>query len=337
MQNYAIKISDCSLRDGNHAIKHQLTIDQISAYCEKADQAGLDIIEVGHGYGIGASSSAFGIAKVDDKTMLSIAREKCKNAQLGIHFVPGVGKHSELDMAIDMGVDVFRIASHCTESNITYKSINYLKEQHKNVFGVLIMSHMADATRLLEEASGMKAAGADGIILMDSAGYSTPDMVGEKVSTLVNGLGITIGYHAHNNLGLAVANSLEAAKSGATVIDATIKGFGAGSGNTQLEAVVAVFERFGYKMNVKFKDLINLSLYAENNITSRTPDIKAINIMTGMHGLFTGYGTYIQKISSDFDIDIFELCERLAARKLVASQEDIIIEEATKLSKKQLT
>jgi 4-hydroxy 2-oxovalerate aldolase len=172
---------------------------------------------------------------------------------------------------------------------------------------------------------------------MDSAGYSTPDMVGEKVSTLVNGLGITIGYHAHNNLGLAVANSIEAAKSGATVIDATIKGFGAGSGNTQLEAVVAVFERFGYKMNVKFKDLINLSLYAENNITSRTPDIKAINIMTGMHGLFTGYGTYIQKISSDFDIDIFELCERLAARKLVASQEDIIIEEATKLSKKQLT
>ncbi|NGO91267.1 MAG: 4-hydroxy-2-oxovalerate aldolase, partial [Halomonas sp.] len=99
-------------------------------------------------------------------------------------------------------------------------------------------------------------------------------------------------------------------------------------------AVVAVFERYGYKMNVKFKDLVNLSLYAENSITSSVPDIKAINIMTGMHGLFTGYGTYVQKVSSDFGVDIFELCERLASRKLVASQEDIILEEASKLAKK---
>lgn len=336
MKTRTVTISDCSLRDGNHAIKHQLSIDQISAYCEKADRAGLDIIEVGHGYGLGASSSAFGFAKVDDKTMLSIAREKCKHSKLGIHFVPGVGKHSELDMAIDIGVDIFRIASHCTESNITYKSIEYLKGQKKTVFGVLIMSHMADAQRLLKEASGMKAAGADGIVLMDSAGYSTPDMVSEKVSALVDNLGITIGYHAHNNLGLAVANSIEAVKAGASMIDATIKGFGAGSGNTQLEATVAVFERFGYKTNVKFKDLIDLSIHAENNIISRIPDIKAINIMTGMHGLFTGYGTYIQKISSDFNVDIFELCERLSARKLVASQENIIIEEASKLSRNSI-
>lgn len=333
MSTRTVTISDCSLRDGNHAIKHQLSIDQISTYCEEADRAGLDIIEVGHGYGLGASSSAFGIAKVDDRTMLSIAREKCKTSKLGIHFVPGVGKHSELDMAVDIGVDIFRIASHCTESNITYRSIEYLKGQDKTVFGVLIMSHMADAERLLKEASGMKAAGADGIVLMDSAGYSTPDIVREKVSTLVDSLGIVIGYHAHNNLGLAVANSIEAVEAGASIIDATIKGFGAGSGNTQLEAIVAVLERFGHQMNVKFKKLIDLSLHAEKNIISRVPDIRAINIMTGMHGLFTGYGTYIQKVSSDFGIDTFELCERLSYRKLVASQEDIIIEEASKLAK----
>ncbi|AEF53942.1 4-hydroxy-2-oxovalerate aldolase [Marinomonas posidonica] len=334
MNTRHITISDCSLRDGNHALKHQLTKEQISEYCEKADHAGIDIIEVGHGYGLGASSTAFGLAKVDDETMLSIAREKCVNSKLGIHFVPGVGKHSELEMAMEIGVDIFRIASHCTEGNITHRSIEHIKKSGKKVFGVLIMSHMADAKRLLKEATGMKSAGADGIVLMDSAGYSTPDLVREKISTLVDNLGITIGYHAHNNLGLAVANSIEAVESGASMIDATIKGFGAGSGNTQLEAIVAVLERYGFLMNTKFKNLIDLSIYAEQNIISRVPDIKAINIMTGMHGLFTGYGTYIQKISSDFNVDIFELCERLASRKLVASQEDIILEEANKLAKK---
>lgn len=336
MNDKHITISDCSLRDGNHAIKHQLSVEQIKHYCKGADHAGLDIVEVGHGYGLGASSSAFGIAKVDDETMLSVAREECKTSKLGIHFVPGVGKHSELDMAIDIGVDVFRVASHCTESNITYRSIEYLKNKDKLVLGVLIMSHMADAERLLKEASGMKAAGADGIVLMDSAGYSTPDIVTEKVAVLHENLGVTIGYHAHNNLGLAVANSIAAVKAGASMIDATIKGFGAGSGNTQLEAVVAVFERYGYAMNVKFKDLIDLSLYAEDNIINRVPDIRSINIMTGMHGLFTGYGTYIQKVSSDFGIDVFELCEKLASRKLVASQEDIIIEEASNIAKQAL-
>lgn len=334
MKKKYITISDCSLRDGNHAINHQLSVEQIANYCKGADRAGLDIVEVGHGYGLGASSSAFGVAKVDDETMLSVARENCKTSRLGIHFVPGVGKHSDLDKAIEIGVDVFRIASHCTESNITYRPIQYLKAKDKVVYGVLIMSHMADAERLLKEAAGMKAAGADGIVLMDSAGYSTPDIVSEKVTALHENLGITIGYHAHNNLGLAVANSIAAVESGAEMVDATIKGFGAGSGNTQLEAVVAVFERYGYKMNVKFKDLVNLSLYAENSITRSVPDIKAINIMTGMYGLFTGYGKYVQKVSSDFGVDVFELCERLASRKLVASQEDIIIEEASKLAKK---
>ncbi|PMR72812.1 4-hydroxy-2-oxovalerate aldolase [Billgrantia endophytica] len=333
MKNNSILISDCSLRDGNHAVKHQLSIDQIAEYCEGADRAGLDIIEVGHGYGLGASSSAFGISKVGDEAMLKVAREKCKQSMLGIHFVPGVGKHSELDMAIDIGVDVFRVASHCTESNITYRSIGYLKRKEKIVFGVLIMSHMADADRLLNEALGMQSAGADGIILMDSAGYSTPDIVGEKVSTLKNNLSVKVGYHAHNNLGLAVANSVVAAESGASIIDATIKGFGAGAGNAQLEAVVAVLERYGYSMNLKFQDLIDLSSYAERNIIARIPDIKTINIMTGMYGLFTGYGPYIQKISSDFGVNIFELCERLAKRRLVASQEDIIIEEASRLAK----
>lgn len=328
-----ILISDSTLRDGNHAVRHQLTTEQIKIYARKAEKSNLDIVEVGHGNGLGASSSLLGHAAVSDMDMLISARSQLQKTKLGIHFIPGFGKSSDIDNAVSAGVDVLRIASHCTESNTTLRYIEQGKAHNKIVFGVLMMSHMASTRELIEQASLMEKYGADGIILMDSAGYYIPDMVRERVDALVDNLKIQIGFHAHNNLGLAVANSLAAAVSGASIIDASIMGFGAGAGNTQLETLVAVFERYGFETNTSFGQVSEMLPEIIETICHETPYIKLPNIASGLYGLFSGYVPHVQRAAKEFNVNEFDLYKVLSARKLVAGQEDIIIEEAIKLAR----
>lgn len=327
-----ILISDSTLRDGNHAIRHQLTTEQIKIYARKAEDAHLDIIEVGHGNGLGASSSLLGHAAVSDMEMLITARSQLQKTKLGVHFIPGFGKSADIDNAVAAGVDIFRIASHCTESNTTLRYIEQGKTHDKTVFGVLMMSHMASTSELVEQASLMEKYGADGIILMDSAGYYVPEMTRERIATLVDNLNIKVGFHAHNNLGLAVANSLVAVEAGASIIDACIMGFGAGAGNTQLESLVAVLERYGFTMNTSFERVSEMLPDLIDTIGHTTPYIKLPNIASGLYGLFSGYVPHVQRAAQEFKVNEFELYKILSARKLVAGQEDIIIEEAVKLS-----
>lgn len=324
----AITLSDASLRDGNHAARHQLMLEQISRYATAADTAKIDIIEVGHGNGLGASSCLLGHSACTDAEMLSAAREQLTSSKLGIHFIPGLGKNADLQVAIELGADVFRIATHCTEANLARQFIEKVKLNGKMAYGVLMMSHMADAQELLTQSRLLQSYGADAIILMDSAGYSVPEDVAEKVKLLVNELEIRIGYHAHNNLGLAVANSLTAVEHGATILDACIGGFGAGAGNTQLELLVAVLARYDYQLTTDFSHVAELSKQSVSLLDIKTPHIKVINIATGVFGLFSGFSPHIERISSELNINPYQLCKRLAQRKLVAGQEDVIIEEA---------
>ena len=236
-----ILICDPSLRDGNHAVAHQLSQDQVRAYCLAADRAGIPIIEVGHGNGLGASSLQVGLAKTTDKVMLTTAREALRTSKLGIHVIPGFATiERDLKPAVDYGVDVFRIAAHCTEADITERHIRFCRNLGKNVFGVLMMSHMADVPTLCAEARKMESYGAEAIIIMDSAGYYLPEDVTERIGALTAGLSIPVGFHGHNNLGMAVANSVAAIRAGASILDACARGFGAGAGNTQIEALVPV-------------------------------------------------------------------------------------------------
>ena len=323
-----ITISDPTLRDGNHAIRHQLSAAQIKMYAAAAERAGIDVLEVGHGNGLGGSSSLLGHARETDLSMLETARAQCRGTKIGIHFIPGLGKRTDLETAIDMGVDVFRIASHCTEANTTRRYIEIIKTKGRAVYGVLMMSHMADVDLLCEQAMLMEHYGADGIVLMDSAGFSTPRLVREKVRRLNRELRGKVGFHAHNNLGLAIANTLTAVESGATIVDGCAKGFGAGAGNAQLETLVAVLEREKYSINTSFRRIVQLIETAEATITETVPNIKCSNIASGLYGLFSGYVPHIERISKELSIDPYELSRRLAARKLVAGQEDIILEEA---------
>ena len=329
----SILISDPTLRDGNHAIGHQLSAEQISAYCASADAAGIPIVEVGHGNGIGASSLQLGVSKTEDSETLRVARESLTKSMLGIHVIPGFATiEKDLKPAIDAGVDVVRVASHCSEADITERHIKYARNAGKIVYGVLMMSHMVTKEILAEEAIKMQSYGAEGIIFMDSAGYYLPKDVSERVKTLVDTLSVPIGFHAHNNLGVAIANSIAAVEAGASMLDGCARGFGAGAGNAQLEVLVGVLERMDYKTGINFYDLLDTADLAEIILMKEIPTIKSASIVSGLAGVFSGFMKPVMRISQEFNVDPRDVFFELGRRKIIAGQEDMIIEVARDLA-----
>jgi len=190
----------------------------------------------------------------------------------------------------------------------------------------LMMSHMASATVLVEEAQKMELYGAEGIIIMDSAGAYLPSDVHEKISALVNGLKVPVGFHAHNNLGMAVANSITAIESGAKILDATARGFGAGAGNTQLEVLVAVLEKMGCVTGIDLYKMLDASDIAEKKIMASVPIIKSESIVSGLSGVFSGFAKHVTRISMEYEVDPRDVYRELGKRKIVGGQEDMIIE-----------
>ena len=333
-----IRISDPTLRDGNHAVAHQLTRAQIARYAEAAEAAGVPIVEVGHGNGIGASSLQVGLSCEDDATMLGTAREKLSRSLLGIHCIPGFATiNKDLRPALDLGVDVVRVASHCTEADITQRHIGFVRERGKEAMGVLMMSHMAAVDILLEQAAKMEAYGAEAVILMDSAGAMLPSDVTERVGTLVRNLGIPVGFHAHNNLGMAVANSVAAVHAGATILDGTARGFGPGAGNTQLEVLAAVLEKMGISTGINLYGILDLGDLAEREIIPVVPSIKSISIVSGLAGVFSAFSKHVDRIAKQYQVDPRDVFFELGRRKIVAGQEDIILEVAQQLAQRKGT
>ena len=266
--------------------------------------------------------------------MLSVARENIKKAKLGVHVIPGFATiERNITPAIDVGVDVFRIACHCTEANITRPHIEYVKNNGKVAYGVLMMSANTDTKTLVGEAKKMEEYGAQTFLIMDSTGTYLPRDVEERIKALKDNLSISVGFHGHNNLGLAVANSLVAAECGADVIDACIRGFGAGAGNTQLEILIPVLEKYGYSTNIDFKKIIMEADEVTNYLVKHIPITAPINVLTGLHKLFSGFEKPIIKASKLYGIQYSSLIFELGNRKLVAGQEDLILEIAQNLKK----
>lgn len=329
-------ISDPTLRDGNHAIGHQMTKEHIAKYCHLAEAAGIPIIEVGHGNGLGASSLQLGESKTSDRIALETARENLKNSLLGIHVIPGFATiDKDLKNAIAIGVDVIRVASHCSEADLTERHIQFSRESDKTVHGVLMMSHMLSPSLLAEEASKMESYGAQAIIFMDSAGHYLPEEVSERVKALRAVLSIPVGFHAHNNLGMAIANSIAAVKAGATILDGCIRGFGAGAGNAQLEVLVAVLNRLGYQTGIDFYQLLDLADTAEKDLIPKIPTINSTSIVSGLAGVFSGFMKPVARIALEYNLDARDIFFELGKRKIIAGQEDIIIEVAMKLAAKK--
>lgn len=326
-------VHDPTLRDGSHAVRHQLSAEQISIYSEAAEAAGVHVVEVGHGNGLGASSLNVGLSLTDDISMLKAAREKLSNTKLGVFIIPGFGTvEKDLRPALDEGVDVVRVASHCTESDITQRHINFVREKGREVYGVLMMSHMAPNDILLKECQKLESYGAEGVILMDSAGASLPSDVSERVSTLVENLEIPVGFHAHNNLGMGIANSVAAVQAGASIVDGTARGFGAGAGNAQLELLVAVLEKMGYSTGINLYKILELSDIAETHLMPAIPTVKPISIISGLSGVFSGFAKHVERIGKEYEVDPRDIFFELGRQRVVAGQEDKIVEVAAALS-----
>jgi 4-hydroxy 2-oxovalerate aldolase len=330
---HEIRISDPTLRDGNHAIGHQLSAENIAAYCKAADAAGVPIVEVGHGNGLGASSLQLGEAKTPDHIALATARENLNRSKLGIHVIPGFATiERDLKPALALGVDVVRVASHCSEADICERHIGFSRNEGAEVWGCLMMSHMISPPMLLEQARKMESYGAEGVVFMDSSGHFMPEDVRVRVETLANGLGIAVGFHGHNNLGLAIANSVAAADAGATLIDGCARGFGAGAGNTQLEVLVAVLERLNYSTGIDLYKMLDAADLAEQTLMKEIPTIKSVSVVSGMAGVFSGFMKPVTRIAKEFDVDPRDIFFELGRRKIVAGQEDIILEVAKQLA-----
>ena len=332
--NKKIIVSDATLRDGNHAIRHQINKKQLEIYCKAAEKAGTDIVEVGHGNGVGASSIQVGLSNLTDIQMLEISRKFLKKTKLGVHIIPGFGTIQDIKVAIKIGVDVFRIASHCTEADITQKHIEFIRKRNRKVFGVLMMSHMASKEILLQEAKKMANYGAQGVILMDSAGAYVQENVKERVTFLKKKLKkIPVGFHAHNNLGLAIANSIEAVKSGASMIDGCARGFGAGAGNAQLEVLIAVFMKLGIKTNIDLYKILDCGDIAEKFLMKVIPSISSTSIVSGLSGVFSGFIKHVVKHSKKHKVNPRDVFFELGKRKAVAGQEDLILDVIKNMKK----
>ena len=328
-----LMIFDSTLRDGNHAIKHQLSAKNIKDYCLAMDGCGVRTIIVGHGNGLGASSLQVGLAATDERTMLQTAKANLEKTKLGAYMIPGFGTiEDNLKPAIEYGVELFEIGYHCTEADTTREHIEFLRKAGKEVYGVLMMTHMVSPEKLLEECQKMQSYGALGVILMDSAGAYTMERVRKVISTLYDGLGIHIGFHPHNNMGIAVANAYIAIEEGADIIDGTLRGFGAGAGNCQLEDLVALLEKNGIKTGINFYRMLDASDNVMPSIMEKDMGQDSISIVSGQCGLFSAFRTHVLKASEAFGVDARDIMREVGKRKAVGGQEDMVYEVAKQLS-----
>lgn len=331
-----IIISDSTLRDGNHAVRHQLEARQIIDYCRAADTAGIPIVEVGHGNGLGASSLQVGLCRLSDRELIETARSHLRHSRLGVHVMPGFATvDTDIAPAVALGVDVFRVGCHCTEADTTQRHIDYIRSRSRQAVGALMMCHMASKEILAEEAYKLQSYGAEGVMLYDSAGALLPEDVTEKIGHLVANLDISVGFHAHNNLGMGVANAVAAARAGASILDGSARGFGAGAGNTQLEVLVAVLERLGYATGIDLYGVLDLGELAEKEIVLTLPRISSMSVTSGLAGVFSGFAKHVERIALEYGVDPRDIFFELGRRKAVAGQEDLILETAALLAQQR--
>lgn len=331
-----IIIIDSTLRDGNHAVGQQINKDQIEAYAEAANNAGIPYVVVGHGNGLGASSLQVGESLLDDREMIKAARKKLVKSKLGAFMIPGFATvNKDLAGALDLGVDFVCVATHCTEVDIAEKYVHYVRSRNLEVFGILMLTHMMSGELLIEQCQQLESYGANGVILMDSAGSYIPKEVINRISNIVAKLKIPVGFHAHNNLGLAVANTLAAVEAGARIVDGCSKGFGAGAGNAQIEVIVAVLEKMGFKTGIDLYKMLDCADIVGYKMMKTVPYPSAINIISGLAGVFSGFAKHVERISSQYKVDPRDVFFELGKKKVVAGQEDMIMEVATFLAKRR--
>jgi len=335
MEARRIHVVDTTLRDGSHAVSHSFTAEQAAAIACGLDKAGVDIIEISHGDGISGSSINYGFSSVPELELLAAADKVVKNARLAVLLIPGIGTIEDLKRAKEKGAAAVRIATHVTEADIAIQHIQWAKQNGMFVCGFLMMVHMAEPEKILEQAKIFVDAGADYINLADSSGYMTPEDVRKRTGILKQNINLPIGFHAHNNLGLAIANSLAAIEEGADYIDATCRGLGAGAGNAQMEVLCAIMQRTGYETGVNIYRLMDLAEEIVEPVMQRPQTIRTDSLMLGYAGVYSSFLLHTRRAAEKFALAPRDILVELGKRRMVGGQEDMIVDVAYELSLKR--
>lgn len=284
-----VRITEVCLRDGSHVMKHQFTEEQVRFVTRALDEAGMHYIEVSHGDGLGGSTLQYGKSLVNEMKLIEAAVDECKQAQIAVLLIPGIGTIHELKQAANIGAKLVRVATHVTEADVSAQHIQFARELGMEVCGFLMMAHSASVEKLVEQAKLMESYGAEAVYVTDSAGALLPHEVRERIRALRQSLNIEIGFHGHNNLSVAVANTITAIEEGATRIDGSVRCLGAGAGNAQTEVLLAVLDRMGYKLDI---DLYKMMDVAEEVVAPLLPvpqEIQKGSLVMGYAGVYSSF------------------------------------------------
>ncbi|MEW8628007.1 MAG: 4-hydroxy-2-oxovalerate aldolase [Candidatus Thiodiazotropha sp.] len=332
-----ITIHDMSLRDGMHAKRHQITLDQMVAVASALDEAGVPMIEVTHGDGLAGASVNYGFPAHTDEEYLRAVRPHVKKAKISALLLPGIGTVPELEMAADCGVDTIRVATHCTEADVSEQHITKSRELGLDTVGFLMMAHMVEPEKLVEQAKLMEGYGANCIYVTDSAGYMLPEDVTSRLAAVRDALQAEteLGFHGHHNLSLGVINSLAAVEAGANRIDGSAAGMGAGAGNTPLEVFVAVAERMGVMTGV---DLFKLMDVAEDLIVPMLDQPIRVDrdaLTLGYAGVYSSFLLFAKRAQQRYGVSSRDVLVELGKRGMIGGQEDMIEDVAMEMAKAQ--
>ena len=335
LKDKKVTLHDMSLRDGMHAKQHQISIDQMDAVATGLDQAGIPLIEVTHGDGLGGASLNYGFPAHTDEEYLSAVVPKMKNARISALLIPGIGTVDHLKMAHDHGVSTIRVATHCTEADVSEQHISAARKMGLDTVGFLMMGHMISPEELLVQAKLMESYGANCIYCTDSAGYMLPDDVTQRIGLFASELhkNTEIGFHGHHNLGMSIANSLAAIEAGAKRIDGSVAGLGAGAGNTPLEVFTAVLDRMGANHGI---DLYTIMDVAEDLVVPMMDQpirIDRNSLTLGYAGVYSSFLLFAERAEKKYGVPARDILLELGRMKTVGGQEDMIDDTAMTMAK----
>ncbi|QOT80909.1 4-hydroxy-2-oxovalerate aldolase [Cupriavidus basilensis] len=335
--NQRITVHDMTLRDGMHPKRHQISLDQMKTIARGLDDAGVPLIEVTHGDGLGGASVNYGFPAHSDEEYLQAVLGELKQAKVSALLLPGIGTIEHLRMAHELGVHTIRVATHCTEADVSEQHIGMARKLGMDTVGFLMMAHMAPVATLVEQALLMESYGANCLYITDSAGHMLPHDVTAKLTAVRQALkpDTELGFHGHHNLAMGIANSLAAVACGATRIDAAAAGLGAGAGNTPMEVFVAVCERMGIETGV---DVFRIADVAEDlvvPIMDQPIRIDRDALTLGYAGVYSSFLLFAKRAQAKYGIPAREILVELGRQRLVGGQEDMIEDTAMTLARER--
>ncbi|MCL4103995.1 UNVERIFIED_CONTAM: hypothetical protein GTU68_034857 [Idotea baltica] len=324
------------LRDGMHPKQHQITVDEMVTVAKAMDEAGMPLIEVTHGDGLGGASVNYGFPAASDEAYLTAVCKEMKNTRVSALLLPGIGTVDHLKMAVDCGISTIRVATHCTEADVSEQHIQAaIQYRGLDTVGFLMMAHMIPADELVTQLKLMESYGANCVYVTDSAGYMLPDDVSERIGLARRELNsqTELGFHGHHNMAMGVANSLAAIEAGANRIDGSLAGLGAGAGNTPLEVLLAVLERMGVDTGI---DLFKAMDAAEDLVIPMMDHMVRVDrdaLTLGYAGVYSSFLLFAKRSAEKYNLSSRDILVELGRRRTVGGQEDMIEDLALDMAK----